>query len=720
MIKLENLDNQSVEEILEEAENRIVYLNEEWTDFQEADPGITLTELFAWLNSAQHKYLNVVSRGVQDNFLKLLDINIRKNKGSETCIEVSEVSEDVPVPIRTPWKSNNMVFENVNAQTIMSAKILSVDFENPESPSEQEYYKFDETQPFYIFGKNIDRKSEEGTRRSFTLNFDNPLPENAVFNLYFSVYSGKNIHRNPIRSGDKFEPMAKIKWEYYGIDGGASGWHEAEVVRDNTFGFLFSGILKLKCAGKTECIDGVYKLRATLVYDEYDYPPRVDNIITNVLRACQNETVCDNVIITKEEIDTNRTVAIPHHLAVYGRSEVYIKKHGGWVKTDLVTFKSLTRSGKLIVELENVWDSIKYMKSVEEAIMVVFYDKDKITTPALGSGTGMSQQTVKIDANDILDSDLEIMVSEKVGDEEVYYKWKGVRDFSSSDKYDRHYVLDKDENIISFGDHEHGMAPRIGLENIRICRLRRTKGKNSNSGAGTIDEVITKNKVLKNSFVRQILPATGGSDEETMEHARARATEMFMNPERAVTFSDYENIVRKTPGLAFTNVKILPNYMPGEDVSKQNCVTIAVRWNKKVGLNLPKSFEKNIINHLSKYRLVNTKVKVVSPVYIGLVISGDVVVDSSYREAERLIENEIKNFVRDINKDLGETLHFGDLFGTVDRLKYVSRLEKLRILPLGEGAKKNVSEDIIIPPNGVYYIEKIDFNYIRSPEIFRS
>ena len=42
------------------------------------------------------------------------------------------------------------------------------------------------------------------------------------------------------------------------------------------------------------------------------------------------------------------------------------------------------------------------------------------------------------------------------------------------------------------------------------------------------------------------------------------------------------------------------------------------------------------------------------------------------------------------------------------------------LTPIGNNVKKNVSEDIVIPPNGVYYIEKIDFNYKRSTEIYRS
>ena len=170
----------------------------------------------------------------------------------------------------------------------------------------------------------------------------------------------------------------------------------------------------------------------------------------------------------------------------------------------------------------------------------------------------------------------------------------------------------------------------------------------------------------------------------------------------------------------FSNVKILPNYMPGEDVSNQNCVTIAVRWNRKVGLTLPKSFEKNIMNHIEKYRLINTKIKIVSPEYIGITLEGEIVVDSSYRADSQEIEQQLKKFINKINENLGSPLHFSDVFGMIDRMKYVSRLNSLRIIPSGNFIKKTAAEDIIIPPNGVYYIKKTNFNYVKSSEIYRS
>ncbi len=720
MIELQNLNNRSLEDILDEAKKQIMYISTEWTDYQEADPGITLIELFAWLKHVQHEYLSRMSEGVRRKFLDLLDVVMYKNRGSEALVEVSGIEKNVKVPARTQWRFGNVTFENLNHHTLINSKIISVNFENPEFPSQTEYYKFDKSRIFYIFGKDIDRKNDKNAIRCFTMNFDSALPSNSEINLYFSVYVSHDLNRNPISNSDKFEKMADVKWEYYGVQDGITGWHQSDIVRDDTFNFLFSGIVKMKFKGEMIPINEEYKIRSTLVYDEYDFPPRIDGIFTNVFKVCQNFTKCENVVIKKSDIKVDRTFDLFNNVAIYGKSHVYYKKHGGWIETDLAVLKSDIENGVLTVDVDNIWDKLKAFGHDDEVLMVISCDESIKDNLCLGSGTGMSGQSVKINAKDILDRDFEIMISEKVEGEEVFYKWKSVDDFFSSGKYDRHFVVDKNNGLLAFGDHEHGMAPRIGVQNIRLCSLRYTMGENSNTKEGMISSVVSKNKNLQNAKIKQITPASGGRDSETLEHAESRAADLFSRPGRAVTKKDYEDIVKKTPGLMFSNVKVLPNYMPGEDIQTQNCVTIAVRWNRKVGLTLPKSFEKNIMNQIDKYRLLNTKVKIVSPVYIGLVISGEIVVDSSYRENEQFIEKEVKRFVKGMNKELGQTLHFGDLFGMIDRLKYVSYLDKLRITPLGVNAEKTASEDIVIPPNGVYYVKKIDFNYIKSSEIYRN
>ena len=128
-------------------------------------------------------------------------------------------------------------------------------------------------------------------------------------------------------------------------------------------------------------------------------------------------------------------------------------------------------------------------------------------------------------------------------------------------------------------------------------------------------------------------------------------------------------------------------------------------------------YKKNINRYINKYRLLNTKINVVDPIYVGLDISGQIIVNSYYRKSSNVIADSIREFVNRVNEDCGSVFYYGDLFGMIDRLECVSYVDKLYINPVGDYKEKTLSDDIIIPPNGIYYIEKIDLSYISNASI---
>ena len=214
MIDIQNLNDEPLNDIFEESKKQILYHSEEWTNFQESDPGITLVEMFSWLKYVQHEYLNRISEGVKIKLLNLLDVSPCTNSGSQTLVQVSDIEEDIELPTRTKWESSGMIFENLNQQILVKSKILSIIFENPEVPSQEEYYKFGDKKSFFVFGKDVECKNDIKTLRRFTINFDAPLPKSSIINLYFSVYVSKGLVRNSIGPSDRFESMARVKWEY--------------------------------------------------------------------------------------------------------------------------------------------------------------------------------------------------------------------------------------------------------------------------------------------------------------------------------------------------------------------------------------------------------------------------------------------------------------------------------------------------------------------------
>lgn len=717
MIKLENLNNQSIAEILEDANRQISYLSSEWTNRQESDPGITLMELMVWLKWVQHEYLNRIAPGVKDKFLNLLDVNKQRNKGSKTLIEVSGLSKDVDVPRGTHWKAGNMIFRNLRKQRLISSQILSVEFNNPGIHMEEEYYKFDGKRIFSLFGEHF-RIFDKDKTREFIMKFSSALPKNKKINFYFEIHINESLKRNPIEPGDYFEDMAKLAWEYYGIsEDGTRGWHEIEMVSDETHNFLFSGIVRFKIPGVMESNNGVYEIRVRLLDQQYDFPPAITNIRLNVFRVVQGEIKCENLILKKEDISKGNTIIVETHMALYGEHSIYIRKRNGWVHVDEYTFERNLQKGEVSITINNLDKFLNGYKNEDKVVMIISYDPSLENKMILGNGTGTSYQSIEFREQNVLYDGMNILVGEEKGGENIFSIWRRVDDFFSSDKYDKHFIFNEKREVISFGDHILGMAPRKGISNIKLCRLETCMGERSNIRKGMIHSVETQNEELKKARILQITDATGGMDIETMDHAQARASNLFSKCGRAVTMDDYQNIVGSTPGLIFKNICILPNYINGKTATDQNCVTIAVRWNNKVNVKLPESYRRNIIKQVNKYRIINTKIDVIGPEYIGLSISGDIVVNSFYKKSEKKVEKQIKTFVNNLNNKFGQVLHYGDLFGMIDRLDYVSYLEKFKIVPKGKFIENEVSEDIFVPPNGIYYVDKIDLNYIRDSNI---
>ena len=54
----------------------------------------------------------------------------------------------------------------------------------------------------------------------------------------------------------------------------------------------------------------------------------------------------------------------------------------------------------------------------------------------------------------------------------------------------------------------------------------------------------------------------------------------------------------------------------------------------------------------------------------------------------------------------------------LDRLNSVSYIDKLYVEPVGDYLEKTLSDDIIIPPNGMYYIRNLNLNYINDSNIY--
>jgi len=122
--------------------------------------------------------------------------------------------------------------------------------------------------------------------------------------------------------------------------------------------------------------------------------------------------------------------------------------------------------------------------------------------------------------------------------EEFYVRWKEVDNFDRSGAGDRHYVVDRMNSRLYFGDGVHVQVPRntkgIALKVI----MRRCDGELANLDAGLIADSMGGMMFINRIY--NPIQAYGGMNMETVDEALRRGTSVLASRNRLVSVHDYE------------------------------------------------------------------------------------------------------------------------------------------------------------------------------------
>ena len=186
---------------------------------------------------------------------------------------------------------------------------------------------------------------------------------------------------------------------------------------------------------------------------------------------------------------------------------------------------------------------------------------------------------------------------------EAWVRWEEREDFALSDAGDRHYILDRNQGLITFSDGIHGRIPPAGRQETIEVRYTAGGGQIGNLPAGAINR---SSRSL--GFVNQIFnprPTAGGCDQETFQQAIDRGGAALRHGGRAVTARDFEalaleatrNIVRarcfsnrdqqgrSRPGWV-TLVVVLRDHQTGRDLLPTICGQVTDYIASRCGGNL--------------------------------------------------------------------------------------------------------------------------------------
>lgn len=699
MLPVINLDDENFNDIFKRARNMISNIYPEWTDYNEHDPGITFLELFSWLKEMQQYHMNKIGNSQYLKYLKLLGIKQKRMKPAKAFVFVKHSKESYALYKESRLVAGNIYFETDKAEYIENSNIvkgLSINSNQKQINSfEYNQYLLEGRMRFYMFGQNP-KKGD-----MFYIGFDKPLLKDNAHEVFFDIFTDYDIKRNPIY-GDEFVPLAKFKLQVY-TD---LGWKDLNVTKDTTNVFIQTGeiefdlIYDMKIFEKEE-YDNKYYIRIILLEADYDIPPLLQGINLNVLTVLQQETIITNEDCTIENIDSsgNFIVKINSRLAICGQHILFLKKEDNYMllNYNTVVDYNINRENDYLKIISNSDKEI----SCKDILKLVSYDNNSNIT-VLWYGNGLPNQKIKLNDKNILYDSIDIMVEDELLDN-VFYLWKKVDSFDESHPEDRHFIFDDREGIIYFGDCEHARVPE---KRIYIIGLKRSYGIDGNVKSGSI------NKLCDMPFEIELINinnAFGGRNKEEINDCFIRFKKELLKLERAVTYEDYENIVRNTPGLMIENVKAIDitKFKKRDGTIDENSIYIVVKpFSLEDKKQLSNSYYKNIYNMLNSSRLIGTKINILSPEYIGISIYIEVLAKPYYFNAKEMVENIINNYFVASNFIFGSTILYSDIYGVLDTIKCVISVEALTIDAYGRGCSRNINGDIVLPPNGLAYLKE--------------
>lgn len=154
----------------------------------------------------------------------------------------------------------------------------------------------------------------------------------------------------------------------------------------------------------------------------------------------------------------------------------------------------------------------------------------------------------------------------------AWVEWELVEDFLNSGSDDRHYMLDRTEGSIRFGNGKAGrIPPAARTDNIRVV-YKTGGGEHTNVEAYAVNQPDRAMGVVNRIYNPKKL--TGGSDAETLKDALKRNAAVLRHQNMAVTERDFEEIALEA-SRSLKRVKCFSGYDAWEH-KKSGAVTLVL------------------------------------------------------------------------------------------------------------------------------------------------
>ena len=334
---------------------------------------------------------------------------------------------------------------------------------------------------------------------------------------------------------------------------------------------------------------------------------------------------------------------------------------------------------------------------------------ETIVDEVLGGSTGRPNQVFQLVNSPVLHDTLRLELDEGEG----FQEWTRVSDFFGSKAHDRHYVLNRTSGEVRFGDGVNGAIPVGNVANTAanvVAREYRTGGgRRGNVAATTLKSLLTSVEGVDENLILNLLAASNGRDEETLDEAKKRAPRALKSKCRAVTNEDFEQLAMQSSNVK--RAKALPLHHPGfPGVNVPGVVTVVIVPDSDEPNPMPSEGTlRTVCAYLNQRRLLTTELYVVAPTYQKVEIDVEVVAKNTadLAEVKEAIDRALLDYFHPLKGGedglgwpFGGNIFFSRVYQRVFSIAGVERIARLVIKVDGEEAPEckdvNVEDGILL------------------------
>ncbi len=252
--------------------------------------------------------------------------------------------------------------------------------------------------------------------------------------------------------------------------------------------------------------------------------------------------------------------------------------------------------------------------------------------------------------------------------------WEEARFFIDSAPDSKHFQVETDGldvTWIIFGDGIHGEIPPVG-EIITVEHLE-TLGSEGNIGRELVTEIVSPvyhDGTRLDMVVTNPIASTGGSDRETLEHAKLQAPAELRSLWKAVTKDDYKALAEGFPGVAKAQV-----------LDANDCANIRYyQVNMAVapdGGGLPSPIlKRELAEFIESRKVITVEVNLFDPSYRTVAIDAEVYVYPTEQPEDvcMRLEAALREFFSFEKMTFGQSVHFSDVVSLLDGVRGVSHV----------------------------------------------